>query len=101
MNFKILNNSSDRTLVISQDNELINNFPQSKQPHHHQLNGQNNINVERNGYKKFTWDDGSYYEGQWVNGKRNGPGKYSKKDGIFYNGQWLNDQKHGKGKIIF
>ena len=32
---------------------------------------------EREGNGKCTWNDGSYYEGQWQNGKRNGTGIYS------------------------
>ncbi len=41
--------------------------------------------------------DGSYYEGQFINGMKNGKGKYEWQNGEVYDGQWENNLKHGSG----
>lgn len=55
----------------------------------------------RNGWGKFYYQDGGYYEGEWKNNKMTGFGKlYYQSNLIAYEGQWLNDQFHGKGIIV-
>lgn len=43
----------------------------------------------------YTWQDGSYYEGNWKNGMRNGQGKYVKGDSVL-TGYWKQDKYQGK-----
>ena len=51
------------------------------------------------GYKKQSFSDGSYYEGDFVNGKFHGKGKYTWADGNVYVGDWVEDCRHGKGTL--
>jgi hypothetical protein len=50
------------------------------------------------GKGKFVWNDGKWYDGEWVFGKKTGKGKYQWADGDWYDGQWLNDKRHGYGE---
>ena len=38
---------------------------------------------------KFTWADGSTYQGGWKDGKQHGIGFYTDKSGVKKKGQWL------------
>ncbi len=50
----------------------------------------------------MIWDDGGYYNGDWVNNKRDGKGQMFYKNGkIKYDGDFVNDKYEGKGKYIF
>ena len=42
-------------------------------------------------------NDGSFYEGVWINGQMSGLGKMSFKDGSYYEGLWDNNLMHGSG----
>ena len=53
-----------------------------------------------NGKGKYTWADGSYYNGDWVNNKKEGLGEYKFKDGSLFNGKWINNKRNGVGKFI-
>jgi len=46
--------------------------------------------------------DGDRYIGQWIKGQevKQGFGTYIWDDGDYYQGNWLNDNKHFKGKIV-
>ena len=79
----------------------------------------------RHGMGQMNFNDGSYYEGQWMNDKRNGHGIFyfssgnvyqgyfvnNKKEGYgefyyaksqeYYKGYWMNDKKHGQGEYFF
>jgi len=55
-----------------------------------------------NGNGKFSWPDGSTYEGELVNGKRHGEGIYVAPGGIpTYEGQWCMGKRNGKGKLAY
>ena len=53
-----------------------------------------------NGKGKYTWANGSYYDGDWVNNKKQGSGKYKFNDGSLFSGNWINDTMDGFGKSI-
>ena len=57
-----------------------------------------------NGKGKFLYQDGSYYEGEFVNGKKCGYGVYKWDNDKYYEGKWKNDKQNGiyhdKNKII-
>lgn len=57
----------------------------------------------RHGVGQFTWNDGSFYEGDWVNDVRHGNGIFRTggEVQITYEGQWVNDIKHGFGKLTY
>ena len=79
----------------------------------------------RHGIGQMTFNDGSFYDGQWMNDKRNGQGIFyfssgnvyqgffvnNKKEGYgefyyakseeYYKGYWMNDKKHGQGEYFF
>ena len=40
------------------------------------------------GYGRYTWVDGSKYDGYWKNGKREGEGTNEYANGDVYKGQW-------------
>ncbi len=52
-------------------------------------------------YGKISWDDGSYYDGDLVNGIPNGKGTLTYPNGDVYQGTFLNDQKHGEGIFTY
>ena len=62
---------------------------------------------EKNAMKlgKYTYIDGSIYEGEFVNKMRNGQGTYTYIDGTNYgdkySGNWLDDKTSGLGTYIF
>ncbi len=51
----------------------------------------------KEGHGVQIWQDGSKYEGQWVNGKANGKGRFILADGDIYEGDWMDDKAHGIG----
>ena len=53
--------------------------------------------LNRHGIGKYTWADGSLYEGEWEDGLRHGQGIMTETDGRSYSGQWQRDKKHGYG----
>jgi len=59
------------------------------------------INGNPHGKGKITFADGNMYEGDWVNGKRHGKGKSAFTNGDKYEGDYANDQRNGKGKYTF
>lgn len=64
-----------------------------------------------NGKGKFTWPDGSSYDGSYKNDKKHGQGTFRwggvhKENGIpmekcVYEGQWENGKQNGKGKLTW
>ena len=44
----------------------------------------------QHGYGKYTWADGSVYEGNWENGAQHGYGKHTWVSGKIYEGEWRN-----------
>lgn len=62
--------------------------------------GCRDVEERRNGKGKYTWADGSYYNGEWVNNKKEGIGEYKFKDGSLFNGDWVNNKRNGLGKFI-
>ena len=60
------------------------------------------MNDKRHGRGKFVWaDDGSSYDGEYVEGFRHGVGVYREAKGNVYNGEWKNDEYHGKGTYYY
>ena len=61
--------------------------------------------IEKNDFNKEIhkkiYDDGSVYEGEFVDGKRNGKGKYTYADGTVYEGDFIDGNFNGKGKYTF
>lgn len=54
----------------------------------------------RHGKGKYTFEDGSYYEGNWNFNRMQGYGKLFYASGkIAYEGGWSQDQIHGSGKL--
>lgn len=58
------------------------------------------VNGKFHGKGKYTWANGTYYEGEFANGDFNGYGKRTYDDGAVYEGEFENDMRHGKGKMI-
>ena len=47
---------------------------------------------KKHGYGKFTWADGSYYEGEYKNDQKEGDGRlYNKKGLLIREGTWKNN----------
>lgn len=49
---------------------------------------------------RMVYQDGTEYQGQFVNKKRSGKGSLIFLDGKKYEGQWMNDKQNGPGKLI-
>ncbi len=49
--------------------------------------------------KRYTYPDGTVYEGEWEEGKRHGYGVWSRPDGTRYAGEWTDDRPHGEGTL--
>ncbi len=47
------------------------------------------------GHGKYTWANGSWYDGEWKNGMRNGEGKFVSGDSVI-SGYWKADKYQGK-----
>ena len=54
-----------------------------------------------NGKGRLTFDDGSVYEGFFVNGMPHGEGTCSFKNGDLYKGLWQNGKPQGQGKYTY
>ena len=66
--------------------------------------GSNFVGVFENGYKKkgkFTWTDGSFYDGEIKNNIFEGYGRFRWKEGREYIGFWKNGKMHGKGTMNY
>ena len=61
--------------------------------------GETNEKGEKHGKGKFTFIDGSQYDGSWENNQKHGYGVFTKKDGTFYKGYFQRDMKHGEGEL--
>eukprot|EP01043_Picozoa_sp_COSAG02_P001747 COSAG02_NODE_37_length_48203_cov_57.745708_31_plen_141_part_00 len=59
--------------------------------------GDQNEAGEKHGTGRYTWKDGSYYDGQWKNDEREGMGKYTYPSGGVYDGEWKDSKPHGNG----
>ena len=57
------------------------------------------INIKiKDGFGKYIYENGNYYEGEWKNYLRNGIGTlYNKNGKIEYIGDWVNDKREGFG----
>ena len=53
---------------------------------------------KKHGFGRYTWPDGTYYDGEWRHEKKHGRGKYTYPNGRGeYDGEWKDDKQHGKG----
>ena len=59
------------------------------------------LNGKRNGYGTYKFYYGDKYEGEWLNGKENGQGTYIHSDGAIYKGEWKDGMEHGQGTYIY
>lgn len=59
------------------------------------------VNGKFHGKGKYTWANGTYYEGDFANGDFNGYGKRTYDDGAVYEGEFENDMCNGKGKLTY
>eukprot|EP01123_Difflugia_compressa_P008182 TRINITY_DN237_c3_g1_i1.p1 TRINITY_DN237_c3_g1~~TRINITY_DN237_c3_g1_i1.p1 ORF type:complete len:264 (-),score=47.43 TRINITY_DN237_c3_g1_i1:159-950(-) len=62
--------------------------------------GDKNTYGKFNGFGKYTWEDGSSYEGLWRFGKLTGQGTYRWMDGSVYEGDFVDGKKNGKGTHV-
>jgi hypothetical protein len=53
------------------------------------------------GKARYLYDDGAFYEGEFVKGEFWGKGKLILENGDMYEGDWVDSAKHGKGKYTF
>ncbi len=56
---------------------------------------------EITGYGEFTWNDGSRYVGDIVNGVLHGTGEIFFANGDYYKGDWLHGERTGKGEMLW
>jgi len=63
--------------------------------------GATNSDDKPHGQGKYYAEDGSRYDGEWVNGAMDGRGKATFPDGGSYNGQWKDGKMHGSGIFDF
>lgn len=54
-----------------------------------------------NGLGIYFWGDNKKYDGCWKEGKMNGKGKLNNSDNSYYDGEFLNGKKHGFGKYTW
>ena len=45
----------------------------------------------------MTWQDGSYYTGEFKDNKKQGQGVFTFNDGSVYDGPWEDDKMQGRG----
>ena len=60
----------------------------------------NNRNIPH-GYGRVNYNDGSFYEGEFVDGSFNGYGKNTWVSGSYYEGYWVNGVQNGEGTYVF
>ena len=53
------------------------------------------------GYGRFRWKEGREYIGFWKNGKMHGQGTMNYLDGAKYEGEFMEGKRHGKGNYIW
>ena len=63
--------------------------------------GTRNGEGQRHGYGIHTYEDGSVYDGGFLNGHRHGHGIHTFADGDVYDGEFLLNLKHGHGVYKF
>lgn len=56
---------------------------------------------KRHGKGKYTWKDGNWYEGDWVDDLKDGTGKFSWTTGDCYEGEYKKDKREGAGIKIY
>lgn len=54
-----------------------------------------------NGTTTKTYDNGDFYEGDFLNRKRHGQGKMVYNSGGIYEGKWVKDDRNGLGKMTY
>ena len=59
------------------------------------------MNGSRNGKGKYSFKDGTMYEGEFKDDDYNGKGKLTDADGSVYEGEFKDGREHGKGKKKF
>lgn len=63
--------------------------------------GEQNAEGQKHGVGRYTWKDGSFYDGEWKNGERDGVGMYTYPSGGVYEGEWKDSKPHGKGNYTW
>lgn len=52
-----------------------------------------------NGYGDFYYENGDRFKGQFSKGQKSGNGRYTWKNGNYYDGNWNKDKMTGRGKF--
>ena len=55
---------------------------------------------QRQDYGICVYDDGSLYEGFWLEDVEHGKGRFVSKRGSFYEGDFIDGEKHGFGRFV-
>lgn len=63
--------------------------------------GEVDENQIMNGFGTYHYENGDFYEGEFLNGLKSGQGEYKYADGSSYIGEWFKDKKHGLGTFKF
>lgn len=83
------------TAVIKDDAQV--NTVQLKEPEP----PKQTVEQKKNGFYKVNYDNGDYYEGNFVDGKRQGQGLYIYASGAIYQGQWKEGNITGEGTFNY
>ncbi|MCU0849274.1 MAG: hypothetical protein MUD12_15435 [Spirochaetes bacterium] len=57
------------------------------------------VNNIPHGIGNIKWENGEFYEGEWLEGKKNGKGVFIDKFGNRIEGNWVNNKLHGEAKF--
>jgi hypothetical protein len=56
------------------------------------------VTKNRHGYGAYIWNNGNYYEGEWVQNNRTGKGIFIWPNGRYYSGDFIDGKRTGLGK---
>ena len=71
-------------------------YPNQYSPQRPSHDARSRSSVKRD-KQTITYQDGSSYEGDTLEGMRDGFGKLIFRDGAYYEGNWREDKMHGQG----
>lgn len=57
--------------------------------------------IPKFGFLKYTFSEGTVYEGSFISGSRHGKGKYTYSSGTVYEGNFVQGKLTGKGKVTW
>jgi hypothetical protein len=59
------------------------------------------VNGIQHGYGDFYWENGDHYKGKFKEGKIKGLGKYTWENGDWFDGTWVDDKMNGQGTYFW